>query len=78
MQSDSIELALRQVCETKHLVEGLLVSSESFDYVRAKAVLEQLKIKVKILGKIESDLETQRRPLSEVIVRFPRFDQREG
>lgn len=36
MKSDPVELALREITDTKRLVKSLLTSSETFDYIRAR------------------------------------------
>lgn len=56
MSSDPIDLALREVAETKHLLESLIAASEGFDYLRAKAVIEELRLKVRALGKVQARL----------------------
>ena len=61
MNTDSVDVALRHVAETRSLLETLITSSESFDYHGAKAALKQLKRKVRDLGKFQAELEEQRR-----------------
>lgn len=58
MKSDPLTTALRSVAETKHLVEALIFSSESFDYPKAKKTLELLQRKVKELGRVQAEMES--------------------
>lgn len=57
MKSDPLTTALRSVAETKHLVEALIFSSESFDYKRAKKTMNLLQRKVKELGVLQAEME---------------------
>jgi hypothetical protein len=69
---DPIDIALREVTDTKRLLEALVRSSESFDYVRAKATLEQLRVKVRVLGRTQAELTAHRSVgISDRIVPFP-------
>ena len=54
MNIDPLSTALTEIAETKHLLEQLITSSESFDYVKAKSVLTELNRKVRALGKLQS------------------------
>ena len=54
MNNDPIGVALREVTETKDLLEALITSSESFDYLRAKIVLKKLNRKIRELGRFQS------------------------
>jgi hypothetical protein len=54
MKSDPIDVARRNIVETKQLLETLILSSESFDYVKAKLALKQLQKKVRDLAKLEA------------------------
>ena len=58
MKSDPLTTALRSVAETKHLVEALIFSSESFDYSKAKKTLARLDRKVKELSRLQSEMES--------------------
>ena len=40
MISDPLDIALREVAETKYLLQAFITSSESFDHLRAKATLQ--------------------------------------
>ena len=57
MKSDPLTTALRSVAETKHLLEALLVSSETFDYAKAKNTLGLLNRKVKELDRLQAEME---------------------
>ena len=57
MKPDPLTAALRNVAETKHLLEALLLSSESFDYPRAKNTVRLLERKVKELGRLQAQME---------------------
>jgi hypothetical protein len=71
MSADPIDIAIREITETRRLIEALILSSESFDYNRAKATLEELRLKAKSLGRIQADLMVQSRPLPEGVIPFP-------
>ena len=71
MSSDPVQLALREITETKHLLEALIISSESFDYCAAKAALGSLQKKVRSLGKLQAELSAQRSDMPEWIIPFP-------
>lgn len=58
MKCDPLTTALRSVAETKHLVEALIFSSESFDYPKAKKTLSRLERKVKELGRLQAEMES--------------------
>jgi hypothetical protein len=60
VNTDSLDLALRHVTETKQLLEKLVISSESFDYPQAKLALEQLRKKSRELAKLKTELELRR------------------
>ena len=57
MNHDPLATALREIAETRSLLESLLTSSESFDYPNAKAALKQLHRKVRELGRMQARLE---------------------
>ena len=57
MKSDPLTTALRSVAETKHLVEALIFSSESFDYPKAKKTVKLLDRKVKELSRLQNEME---------------------
>jgi t-SNARE complex subunit (syntaxin) len=58
MKSDPLTTALRSVAETKHLLEALLISSETFEYAKAKKTLTLLHRKMKELGRLQAEMET--------------------
>jgi hypothetical protein len=51
---DPLSTALKQITETRDLVERLIISSESFDYPQAKLVLERLQKQVRELAKLQA------------------------
>ena len=53
MNADPLSTALAEIAETKHLLERLIISSESFDYVEAKSALAKLNRKLRDLGKLQ-------------------------
>jgi hypothetical protein len=57
MKSDPLTTALRSVAEAKHLVEALILSSESFDYPKAKKTVARLQRKIKELGRLQSEMQ---------------------
>lgn len=57
MNSDPLSTALKEIIETKELLESLLTSSESFDYLKAKAALKELNRKVRELAKVRAQFE---------------------
>lgn len=57
MHTDPVDLALRHVSETKHLLETLITSSESFDYPAAKLALKALQRKSRELAKAQAELQ---------------------
>ena len=60
MKSDPLSTALRHISETRGLLEQLIISSERFDYPKAKVALRQLEKKVKELSKTQARLEKMR------------------
>ena len=71
MNSDPVELALREVTETKRLLEALILSSESFDYPRAKVTLQELQLKIQSLGRVAAELADRRDRMANCIIPFP-------
>jgi hypothetical protein len=51
--------ALREITETKNLLQSLIVSSESFDYPKAKLVLKALHQKARDLGRLQAKMEKE-------------------
>jgi hypothetical protein len=62
MNPDPLSLALREITETRRLLEGLITSSESFDYPKAKVALRELNRKVRELTKLEGRLLADLKP----------------
>jgi hypothetical protein len=60
MHSDALDLALRHIAETKNLLGNVIVSSESFDYARAKKTLRLLEKKLKELSKAQDLLQSRK------------------
>lgn len=76
MISDPLDLALREIAATRHLVEALVTSSESFDYLRARATLQELQAKVRVLAKLQARLCAQQSAhMQERIVQFPALER---
>jgi hypothetical protein len=61
MRRNPVDFALQHVVETRNLLETLLTSSESFDYLAAKKALARLRKKTRELGKFQAKLQDQRR-----------------
>jgi hypothetical protein len=53
---EPLSLALKEITQTRRLLELLITSSENFDYQTAKLALAQLDQKVRHLAKVESQL----------------------
>jgi len=68
MNLDPVDLALRHICETKHLLDSLITSSESFDYPKAKLALKELEKKARELGRLRTTLVQGRPSLPENVV----------
>jgi len=71
VNADPVDVALREIGETKRLLELLITSSESFDYPRAKAALVELQGKVKALGKMKARLSERCTPVLQQVIPFP-------
>ena len=54
--SEPIAVALREIVETRRLIEQLVESSESFNYQKAKEALKTLERKRRALLKLEQEL----------------------
>ncbi len=68
----ALEVAIREIVETRRLLSTLITSSESFNYPLAKAALHELQLKIKVLARLESELTTERGCAdSDRIVSFP-------
>jgi hypothetical protein len=73
-QAAPIDIAIRHISETRRLVESLITSSESFDYVRAKAALNTLRSNVRVLARVQAELIQRAEIPSEAVIRFPGAD----
>jgi hypothetical protein len=71
MNCDPLEVALREVTDTKRLLDALITSSESFDYLRAKATLEELRLKVRVLSRVQAELSACQVAIPDHIIPFP-------
>lgn len=67
---DPIPVAIRHVAETRRLLEDLITSSESFDYLRAKRALRLLRRKLHELRRVQADWEQKRPACRENICRI--------
>jgi hypothetical protein len=57
MNTDPLTLALREIADTRGLLETLITSSESFDYPQAKIALTKLNRKVRDLARLQAKLQ---------------------
>jgi hypothetical protein len=60
MNTEPLTAALREISETRRLLESLLISSENFRYKEAKEALSALERKVRDLGRLQVRLEKGR------------------
>lgn len=70
MNIDPLSTALKEIVETRALVESLIVSSEQFDYSKAKLALRELTKKSQALAKTRARFESllkERQPNIRVI-----------
>jgi hypothetical protein len=58
MNIDPLSTALKEIVETRAMVESLIVSSERFDYSKAKLALRELTKKSQALAKTKAKFET--------------------
>jgi len=70
MQANPLEVAIRELTDTQRLLEAVITSAESFDYIRAKGTVEELRLKVKVLGRMQAELRAAATP-PECIIPFP-------
>jgi hypothetical protein len=56
MNCNPVDIALQHVSETKHLLDALITSSESFDYPKAKLALAAIKKKSRELERLRAQL----------------------
>jgi len=61
MNTDPLSTALREISETKDLLQSLLNASESFDYPKAKAALKEVHRKVHRLTRVRAQFEALQR-----------------
>jgi hypothetical protein len=59
MSGDPLDIAIKEISETKNLLAALITSSESFDYPTAKKSLVLLQRKLRELGKLQRALTDQ-------------------
>jgi len=59
MNADPLALAVREIAESKDILQSLILSSESFDYPKAKLALKKLQQKIRILEKLQTSLEAK-------------------
>jgi hypothetical protein len=57
MKIDPLSTALKEIAETRALLESLLISSEQFDYPKAKLAIGQLRKKLQNLAKTQARFE---------------------
>ena len=62
MNGNLLALAIREIADAKDVLQGLIVSSESFDYPKAKVALKTLQQKVRTLEKLQTGLEAELGP----------------
>ncbi len=63
MDEERISLANWHISDAKRLLQGLIISWESFDYVAAQNVVKELEAKLRLLNQLEAEAETQTTPL---------------
>ena len=61
MNIDPLSIAVKEITETRDIVESLVTSSETFDYLKAKAALRDLTRKIRELGRLRGKLEALQR-----------------
>ena len=62
MNANFLALAVREIAEATDVLQGLIVSSEKFDYPKAKAALKTLRQKIRTLEKLQTGLESEQGP----------------
>lgn len=65
-----LDLAIRKISETRHLLALVVTSSESFDYVKAKSALGELQLKIRELGRLQARLEQANSAPREDVIPF--------
>jgi hypothetical protein len=82
VSSTPVDLAIKQLAETRGLLQQLIVSSESFDYPKAKLALEELRRKIVELERFQRKLESERPDhetdpkVTQGVIPFPRMIMR--
>ncbi len=71
MASELADLALREITETKRIVEAILTSDDSFDYTLAKRTIEELRVKIRVLGRVQACLANEQARAAAAIRPFP-------
>ena len=61
MKNDPLSTALKEITETREMIQSLIVSSESFDYLKAKAALRGLTRKVRHLGRVQAEFQARQK-----------------
>jgi hypothetical protein len=73
MKEHPIDVAVRNLFEARILLEKLITSSETFDYIAAKEALRELQIKSKKLAGVQAGL--QGRHKSSPKLRLLKFEE---
>ena len=68
MNLDPLEVAIRHISETRRMLETLVISSEAFDYPRAKLAIADLQRKSRELAKLQAALQGATAPAASNIV----------
>jgi len=58
---DPLSTALKEIIETKELLDSLITSSETFDYLKARAALKELNRKARDLVRLRAKFESLQR-----------------
>ncbi len=74
MNKDPLELAIRKISETRHMLQLLIISSESFDYQRAKTAIGDLQLKLQELARLQVELKGHR-VTPRGVIEFPVLQQ---
>ena len=61
MNIDPLSIAVKEITDTKDILECLVTSSETFDYLKTKAALKDLTRKLRELGRMRARLEALQR-----------------
>jgi hypothetical protein len=74
VNKDPLELAIRKISETRHMLQLLIISSESFDYQRAKTAIGDLQLKLQELARLQVELKGHR-VTPRGVIEFPVLQQ---